>query len=264
MLKRTNRLLMPYMTTGFLLLALRGYYGYWFLFSLWQLSFVGISMNLFLNKINKKDLWYIDAIVLLAVWLFFKSLFSLNAYRQINELLMPVCDFGKFIDYIIPYLFGYYVHKHSAVLKYLDRKLSALLCLFIMLFINRYLFPDNYVLSIIHKILKIISDYSLGVCGSMLFWIWFSHFNTGNKVFALFAFLGKKSLQIYVLHMLFVIQINVGNFWYSSNFPTCITTQIVFALTASSIAIALSLIMDSFLRKCTFIYKILFGEKSCH
>ena len=257
LLKRTKRLLIPYITTGFLLLALRGNYGYWFLFSLWQLSVVGILLNILLYRLNKTNSWLIDAIVIGTIWWLIGRVCSIGI---INVYLSPFCDFGKCSHYALPFLFGYFMRKHTELVRFLESKFTLLLTAFVIMFAIRYFFPENGHLVMLKSIISKLSGYLLGICGSMVFWIWFSSTETSTRPFRLLSYLGKKTLQIYVLHLFFAIQIaQVGKFWYSSIFPTCMGTQIIYASVVTAFAITMSLMVDKFLRKSNLIHSLIFG-----
>ena len=43
--RRSKQLLIPYIASGFIMLFIRGYFGYWFLLSLWQLSICGYLIH---------------------------------------------------------------------------------------------------------------------------------------------------------------------------------------------------------------------------
>lgn len=258
-LKRTKRLFIPYITTGFLILLLKGYYGYWFLFSLWQLSILAIILDVILSKINKNNSWWIDIIFLSISWLILGKVCSISV---LNNILGPFCDFGKCYNYSIPFLFGFYMKKHIEIEIFLNDKFSFLLCIFIIMFSVRYFSPEHECLLFIHTIITKISSYTLGICGSLLFWGIFKHINNESKILQTFCYLGKNTMQIYVLHLLFAIQIvSVGEFWLSVNFPTCISTQIIYSFFMAVIAIVLSLTTDAFIKKSKVIHSFFFGQQ---
>lgn len=257
-IKRSKRLLIPYISTGFFLLLLKGYYGYWFLFSLWQLSVIGIILNIVLTKFNYNNSWWVDIIIISTSWFVLGKMCSINI---INDTLQPFCDFSKCYNYSIPFLFGYYMKKHDELEIFLRNKFTLFLSLFIIMFAVKYFSPENESLILCKKIIVKVSPYFLGICGSMLFWGLFRHTNEESKFLRLFSYLGKNTMQIYVLHLFYAIQIiSIGDFWLSVNFPTCITTQILYSLFMSIVAIALSLITDKFIKKSHILHSLLFGQ----
>lgn len=52
--KKVQRLLLPYFISGWLMLLVRGHYGYWFLLSLFELNASFLLIDVILCKINKK------------------------------------------------------------------------------------------------------------------------------------------------------------------------------------------------------------------
>lgn len=102
LLQKTKRLLIPYLVTGAMLIPLRGYFGYWFLFSLWQLSIIGCLFNRFLPKPSDKSIKpiLIDAAVICAVFVVCKYIFS---DRFLDN---PLCEQDKFVSYYFPFMGG--------------------------------------------------------------------------------------------------------------------------------------------------------------
>ena len=83
-----------------------------------------------------------------------------------------------------------------------------------------------------------------------------------KRVERVLVYLGGVSLPIYVLHILFVIQMPaIGQLFLNQNAVTSITLQIVFSLLFSIIAIVLSIVIYRVLRISALIRLLLFGEK---
>lgn len=84
-----------------------------------------------------------------------------------------------------------------------------------------------------------------------------------SKAENMLAYLGKVSMSIFILHILFVIQISgVGEFILVQNPVTSITIQIVYSLAVSVIAITLSIFFYNILRRSALIRLLMFGERS--
>ena len=75
------------------------------------------------------------------------------------------------------------------------------------------------------------------------------------------SYLGKKTLPIYILHIMFVVQIpKVGEFILQQNAISSITIQLAYSIFLSGIAIGLSFILYKFIIISPLLRKILFGE----
>lgn len=80
-------------------------------------------------------------------------------------------------------------------------------------------------------------------------------------LFLSLAFIGRNSMEIYLLHSFFVMIFKeVGVYMISLNsLVTCVTFQIVYSFVLSVIAITLSILMANFLKGSSILKKLLFG-----
>ncbi len=82
-LSKTKRLLIPYIVTGFFLLFLRNYYGYWFLFSLWEVSIMSIPFLYLITNANFK--WkniYVELLLAFAYWYILCKISRLECFKS--------------------------------------------------------------------------------------------------------------------------------------------------------------------------------------
>ena len=250
---KTLRLLVPYLATGYLIYFVRGNWGYWFLLTLYEMSILWIILYVLLKKLNPTSVMWKDILVMALVYGLLRglSIFYLTAtYIDINLL-----------KYFIPFCFGCLMRRHPVIEGMVrDRKVYAFcLILFFLLFISRYLTEIPLLYIVIEKLDYFFSVLALCACIAT-----FSFFMNGinHKIEIFFAYLGKVSMPIYILHNLFVIQIaSVGAFILEQSAVTSITIQIVYSLIASTIAIALSIILYNILRRSALIRLTMFGEK---
>lgn len=75
------------------------------------------------------------------------------------------------------------------------------------------------------------------------------------------AYIGRNSMEIYLLHSFFVMIFKeVGVYMISLNsLVTCVTFQIVYSFVLSVIAITLSILIANFLKVSSILKKLLFG-----
>lgn len=253
--KKSQRLLIPYVTTGFLILLVRPTYGYWFLFTLWQLQIVSIFLSWFLQRINKKDNVLIDFFIIALTY------FSLKWLCKHCCFTNPLCDFNKYIVYYIPFFLGFMYNKHRCIKNFLEGKYLFYLVLFITLFSCRYIKINGEFSQMLIMMCNFLDRFSAtSVLGSLLF-IEFFRLESNNQVRDLFSYLGKNTFYIYVFHIFFVVQIKqVGSYWIQTNMETCITTQILYGTIVSAIAITLSLVCATFVKKSTLLDRLFFGN----
>lgn len=254
--KKSKRLLIPYLVTGFLILLVRPNFGYWFLFALWELQILSVVISWLMEKLNRKNSLWIDILVILPFYLF------VNYVLTLPQLKNPVCNFGQCAGFFIPFFFGFLLRKYEKIRAFTEGKFLLYLMLFICLFVTRYYNGENNIIRLFCRGVSFLNDYSLiAIIGSLLC-IELFRMGINKKVETFFSYLGKNTLEIYVLHVFFVFQIKeVGDFWLSTNMPTCLTSQIVYCGIVSIISIGLALALAQFLKRSKLLSSLMFGTK---
>ena len=154
--------------------------------------------------------------------------------------------------YYLAFMLGVLIRKHAAFEEYLSKSWVAFCCFFgyiIVFTLANSKFHIPFV-GILTPILAIAFLYS--TCKKCDFHFW------GGKILAL---LGKKSLEIYILHLFFVMPFQeVGSYILQQPyFPMSVTLQIIYSLTISAIAIYLSIVFANLLKKNQILSKLIFG-----
>lgn len=249
---KVKRLLIPYISTGFFMLFLKGYYGYWFLFSLFELSVIGIILFRLLACINKKNYWQIDGLGIIIAYVICRVILKHSIFEN------PFCDVGKAVDYMLPFLCGMFLSKHKFMYNKLIENYRIYIPILIFMFAWKYL-PLVGVDNSLFYIGNIVNRYCFSILASLMI-IGLFKFECSARMKRILAYFGKNTIYIYIYHLFFVIQLNsLGEFWLSTNLPTCITTQLLYSILVSGIAILLSCIIAKFLQKSNLLSKVLFG-----
>ena len=166
---------------------------------------------------------------------------------------------GRFFGAILPFFSGVLLRKHDKLFTvFINNSLFYTIGLiaFILIFVIRYLVDYDMVYQVIFQ----RSHQVLSVLGSLLIIHVFSK-GIFKRGYSLLAYLGQKTLPIYILHIIFVIQIpQIGDFILKQNPETSISFQLVFASLFSVIAILLSLVVYKFLSISHFFRRFMFGE----
>ena len=242
--------------TGFLALLIRPTFGYWFLFSLWTLQIISVLVSFLMEKLNRNNHLLIDFLILLVFYLF------TNYILTLPQLKNPVCNLGQCSGFFISFFVGFMFRKYEKLRNIVEGKFMLFLVLFIVLFCTQYYKGENTVANIVIKGIKYLNDYSLTAIVGSLMVIEFFRMGVNKKVESFFSYLGKNTLEIYVLHVFFVIQIpQVGEFWLNTNLQTCITSQIVYCALVSVISIAISIILAQFLKRSRLLSSLMFGTR---
>lgn len=254
--KKSIRLFIPYFVTGGLITIIRPGFGYWFLFSLWELSVVGLAIIYILEKINKTNKLWIDIIVVVIGY------FLVEKTRSINLLTNPVADVRYGLTFYLPFMVGVLIRKYPLVENYLSKYYSLIVISFFVFFLTRYIEVDQPIAERLLSWIKTINSltHATELLGSLTFYYMFKQ-GINIKAGEILSYLGKHTFEIYVIHIFFVVRISqVGAFWLETNLPTCLATQIVYSTCATAIAVVLSLIISGFIKHSNVLSKLLFGQ----
>lgn len=250
--KKVIRLFLPWICTMWLVYIVRGAIGYWFLLCLFELSIIGFILICIMQTINKQNHLIIDLIILAITYLLLR-------YLHIQDLGYGELQLGKFMGSLLPFFTGVFLKKYKALFSICVQQtwfFTLNLIFFTILFVSRY--AQNY-----NIILKYIYEYSniiLSISGSLLtFHILYK--GAFQKLRPILVYIGQKTLPIYILHIIFVIQIpQIGEYLLTQNPVTIITLQILYSTIISITAILLSLFVYRIITTSTLLKYLFFGE----
>ena len=189
----------------------------------------------------------LDCLIIAAISL------SFSAVLKSHFLSNPVYDFGKSVNYIVPFFVGVILRKYGKVKTFVETNVYLWLILFCALFITRY---HYFFIQFQHQI-----DGFLSISGSFLVWAFFAGKRDGH-FYRTLTFVGQNTLEIYVLHVFFVFNIvKIGEWWLICNPFLCISSQVLYALLQSIVAIALSVCVAGFLKRSKVISSLMFGTQ---
>lgn len=250
--KRSIRLLIPWICTIWIAYFIRGAIGYWFLLCLFEISIIGFLLILLMGKVNPRKIFLIDIILLASSFIFLKFL-------HFQDYNIYGIKMGRFVEFMPSFFLGILLRKYANLYNICIKQIwSYTFCIFIFVifFTSRYFIQGGLVPYYLYK----LGYYVLPLVGSLFF---FNAFANGLfiKIRTLLNYIGRKSLPIYILHILFVIQIpQIGEFILEQNAVTSITIQLLYSVLFSLIAILLSLVSYKLISISPLFKKILFGE----
>jgi fucose 4-O-acetylase-like acetyltransferase len=200
LIKRTYTLLIPFICSGTLMNILtngEGYSNLWFLRSLYELTFLSLLYEFVKHKYSldfKSDLLFF-CILGLIIWVLSKKYTN----NDISELLDLSSISGK--NYI-GFVFGIFCKRNIKFKRLLDNNYAYTVCLLIFTVLT-----CTFFLNIDHnklfKLLFLLTPISAIIC---MVYICKHHINQKNKITHLLNYLGKYSLEIYIVHFLFGIR----------------------------------------------------------
>lgn len=251
--KKVFRLLLPWICTFGIIYFVRGSMGYWFLLCLFQLSIIGFLMIIFMEKVNKNAYWIVDV--------FFMGIFYIILrYFHVQDWNISGIDIGQhFVNSLLPFVTGILLRKHKVLFSICIEKNWFYTCAFIvffLVFISRYLLNECFMFEILFHYSPII----LSIIGSFLVIHAFAQ-GIFKRFWSVLSYLGSKTLPVYILHILFVLQCHsVGNFILNQNCTTVIPIQILYVTFVSVIAIVFSIILYKIISISFILRRMFFGE----
>lgn len=163
-------------------------------------------------------------------------------------------DFSKFRLYYLPFCVGYLWRKNDRIGTFLESELIYFICLFIFIsiFTLRVIYGESNFIAAHGK-----SAMSLSACVCIL--SLFKHKQRPALVTKILSYLGQKSLQIYVFHILFILRFSsVCLLICKQDFLNSVLLQILYSFTLSVIAIILSIICTNVI-SYSYYQVLLFG-----
>ena len=261
--RKSVRLLIPYFFTGFLVLLYKGYYGYWFLFSLWEVSLLSLGISFIISYVNRNGNIWLD----LAGWTVFYLILKIILPRLPHS---DWADFDRCLFSLPAFICGILMLKYSLLERLHKRNVIICLCGFIFAFVLAYLpyaFPESV---LVHKGSVGLRTYIIPLLGCVAVIGSFKHmspdsveYNVESKmlIFNMLKYLGVFSLEIYILHLFLVVKIPQAGDWINSLHPSLmIPLQLLFATAVAAVAIALSVLGAKAIHKIPLLPRLLFGS----
>jgi len=106
-LKRIQRLLIPYLTTGIFVYLLKGYFGYWFFLVLFVLSII-VLLELYFE-----ERYHVGVRVELFCHFFMFVILNIVSRLCLKQLPIEFSNFSGIAQYYLSFITGYLLHKYS-------------------------------------------------------------------------------------------------------------------------------------------------------
>lgn len=227
--------------------------GYWFLLCLFEISVLGFIIIWGMEKLNKSAFWGIDLALICLIYILLRIF-------HVGAISISFLSLGYVVNAFMPFFVGVLLKKYRNLFKICIEEswfYTMLLLVFVMLFVSRY-FMHFECFFMLFK----ISYHVLPLIGSLLVFHAFANGIFMNEyIRRVLCYIGVKSFPIYILHILFVIQIpQIGDFILEQNIITSIVFQLLYSLFLSVIAIILSLVSYKILAFSPLCRRSLFGE----
>lgn len=221
------------------------YYGYWFTVTLFEFFVVYILCNMLIrSKLFCYALLLIGAI---ALYVYSYSP-QCHDYPSLNSYF--IAHFQYFIFFIIGTLAKRYFDKLKCVFNsnIVMLLIISLMMIGIILYVNKYFCYTTVKLS-----LSILSIFAI-----FYFFMKNGNFLDNSHIGRSLQFIGRRTLDIYLLHYFFVYD---SISWIKDSGISSPTIILVISIITSVIIIGICLLVSNFLRTNPLLGKILFGAK---
>lgn len=242
--------------------------GYWFTIVLLEMFFLLYSMNFVLCKFDKSDskpsktLGLLFIVGCLYIVRFIPSHFpSFNGFYNILTLHYTTAYFFYFA---LGYICSMYKEKFNAIL---DKKSFVIVAMFlfaISFYVRRiYILPhlgDSVIMSLLGMVVPLI----IGASGLLIvfntFRVYSYVFSSDTQVGKSLQYIGKRTLDIYLLHYFFLPYIpQIGRMLSQGN---NVALELLFGGIISLLVIGLCLVVSNVIRTSPILAKYLFGVKT--
>lgn len=225
--------------------------GYWFLFSLFTMWIIFLSIHLLLNVLHLQRYIVIEAICLICPFFIGNIIMTHLSPNIVNALSLPytIADYRFFIlGYYLGRFWSQYHQKECLFCKFLDGHITQACSIIIFLGLGFYLMHGNDGrFMTIKQVLLCIS----------LFIFLYNYKSFLNQIAAnILAFCGYNSLIIYVFHYLFICQ-----FSYKPIEELPIGAQTIIAIIITIIVIIASLIIANPFRNNKILAFLFLGQR---
>lgn len=233
--------------------------GYWFTLTLFEFIFIQYIWEIFTEKIHIRtnNIVYSSLSLLLSGILYLLSL---------PNITLKIGDIGNIIGipmfrYYLYFLFGIIIRNNINYIvqwKYKNHLIAIIIIIFFLLFIANQI-PHKLSGAVFHLNLIGIEISTLSVT-FMLFYKYRDFFSSKHRAATLFKFIGKRTLEIYLLHYFFLPKdLEVFGDFFTKH--QAIVLETFFSGVITLLVVGLCLLVSELIRCSPILSKYLLGTK---
>lgn len=259
--KYIKRLIIPYITTGFLCLWSRDHFGYWYLLSLFEFIFLANMVMLLASNISKQYKTFLYILINVLVWTSFQLL-----YLKVGNTCLELSR------YFVLYPFFILGTLIRSQIKWCDRilKNEIVICFsavcFILLEVSIYYYPiakDIFANTLINSLIDKIRIFGIPFFAILLI-MYLAKYKMPQltKINKGLSYVGERTLQIYILHNLCVPPYGgvLEYFMKAGTAINSITLQIFYSSFITIYALVFSLSVGWVIKQNKYLNLLLFGK----
>ena len=235
--------------------------GYWFTITLFFFYILYILTKQITHFAKNETT---ENIIMIILALCIRVICSSDISKQIGipDNIYNLFCVDKF-NYYIYFIFGVITKKYFHIFKQLINK-DYLISIIIVTFILTGIFFKKYILLIPNPIIALFMIIT-GITGIVTVFSFFykyqDSFTKETKVGRVLQYIGKRTLDIYLLHYFFLPRnLQMVGEWFTENINP--TLEFFVSLTLAAMVIALCLVVSNIIRISPFLANWLFGVKS--
>ncbi len=234
--------------------------GYWFTFALFNYFIVYIAVKALLGLKKVKEGYALTTLLLIGAVLYILPMKNILLNCGIPVAVLNLCSV-EYMFYFIFFVLGACVKRYFKQFESLIDNYFLLTIAIVVYFVVNIVFDytnERYLVAMGTKFI-------LAICGIVITFGFFrkneSFFASENKVAKTLKFIGKRTLDIYLLHYFFLSHNlpNIFPFFTEHNLPLFEFTASLFV---TAIVISACLFISSVLRTSNTLAHFLFGAKS--
>ena len=229
---------------------------YWFTQVLFEFFFVYFTVSLICNKTSAK-LFNLIMITIAVMTIFILSFcFHPNAVTGVLSL-------RAFCRYFHFFVLGLLCRKYNDKFLHLITQ-QGMMTFLITLFFGLFLLMWSHYINVGSLAYRLIHDILIRYAGLLLVFSLFAnhaeYFEQGGRISRAMQFVGKRTLDIFLLHYFFLPKLGFMAPYFTEN--QNIALEFLLAITLAFIVLSISLAFSAIIRHSEFLGHTLFGMKS--
>lgn len=245
--------------------------GYWFTIVLLEMFLLLYTTNFVLyqcgGKKESRPRKVVALVLIYAMLYVLRHIFqSIPAFEGVYNVLCI-----HYVSFYFPFFaFGYICSMYKENFnRILEKKYFAAIIIIsfaLLFYVRRAFILPHFEDSIFMLLISLITQLAVGACGLLIVYNTFrtysASFSSDTKVGSALQYIGKRTLDIYLLHFFFMPHLpQVGRMLENGN---NVILELTFGVGISLLIIGICLIVSNILRTSPILAQYLFGVKSNH
>ena len=232
--------------------------GYWFTFVLFEFFIIYCLTRLISSSLRLNSLWKDTFMLCIGVFFFVVTIPSVMTRLHIANEWSGIMSFNHWFLFLF-FIIGTLVKKHfTRFLQLLERKTLLTACIVVFFGVN--IFRDAIMATHIN-FFRLLTAITGIIIVFAFFWSHQSFFCNHNHIGRILCFIGRRTLDIYLLHY-FLLPTNLSEVISVVHNHSMPVIELAISLTITIIVIAMCLLISQILRLSPLLGRLLFGVRA--